>query len=139
MITKQSILAWIRDLASVYNENRQYLTRLDSAIGDADHGTNMDRGFTKVMEKLADVEEKSIGDILKMVGMTLVSSVGGAAGPLYGTFFMRAGTAVGDKDSLANGDVVELFGAGLQGLLQRGKAGHAGNTMGHPVAPRHAP
>ncbi|HQE17114.1 MAG TPA: DAK2 domain-containing protein, partial [Aggregatilineales bacterium] len=91
MITKQSIFAWIHDLARVYKENRQYLTRLDSAIGDADHGINMDRGFTKVLDKLPDVEEKGLSDILKTVGMTLVSTVGGASGPLYGTFFMRAG------------------------------------------------
>lgn len=135
MITKQSIVAWIRDLASVYNENRQYLTKLDSAIGDADHGINMDRGFTKVMEKLGDVEGKSIGDILKAVGMTLVSSVGGAAGPLYGTFFMRAGMAMGDKESLANGDVVELFDAGLQGVLQRGKAELEDKTMVDAMTP----
>ncbi len=83
MITKQSIFAWIHDLARVYKENRQYLTRLDSAIGDADHGINMDRGFTKVLDKLPDVEEKGLSDILKTVGMTLVSTVGGASGPLY--------------------------------------------------------
>lgn len=135
MITKQSILAWIRDLASVYKENRQFLTRLDSAIGDADHGINMDRGFTKVLDKLPDVEEKGIGDILKTVGMTLVSTVGGASGPLYGTFFMRAGMAVADKEALTNGDVVEMFDAGLQGVLQRGKAELEDKTMVDAMTP----
>ncbi|HOA24167.1 MAG TPA: dihydroxyacetone kinase subunit DhaL [Aggregatilineales bacterium] len=135
MITKQSIFAWIHDLARVYKENRQYLTRLDSAIGDADHGINMDRGFTKVLDKLPDVEEKGLSDILKTVGMTLVSTVGGASGPLYGTFFMRAGMAVGDKEALTNGDVVEMFDAGLQGVLQRGKAELEDKTMVDAMVP----
>lgn len=135
MITKQSILAWIRDLADVYNENRQYLTKLDSAIGDADHGINMDRGFSKVLERLPEAEEKSISDILKTVGMTLVSTVGGAAGPLYGTFFMRAGMAVGDKETLSAEDVVEMFDAGLQGVVQRGKAELEDKTMVDAMTP----
>ncbi len=135
MITKQSIFAWLRDLARVYKENRQFLTRLDSAIGDADHGINMDRGFTKVLDKLPDIEEKGLSDILKTVGMTLVSTVGGASGPLYGTFFMRAGMAVGDKETLANGDVVEMFDAGLQGVLQRGKAELEDKTMVDAMVP----
>ncbi len=135
MITKQSIFAWLRDLARVYKENRQFLTRLDSAIGDADHGINMDRGFTKVLDKLPDIEEKGLSDILKTVGMTLVSTVGGASGPLYGTFFMRAGMAVGDKEALTNGDVVEMFDAGLQGVLQRGKAELEDKTMVDAMVP----
>lgn len=135
MITKQSILAWIKNLADVYGENRQYLTKLDSAIGDADHGINMDRGFKKVLDKLPDLEEKNIGDILKGVGMTLVSTVGGASGPLYGTFFMRAGMAVGAKDELSNEDAVALFDAGAQGVLQRGKAELEDKTMVDAMLP----
>lgn len=135
MITKQSILAWIKNLADVYDENRQYLTKLDSAIGDADHGINMDRGFKKVMDKLPDFEEKTIGDILKGVGMTLVSTVGGASGPLYGTFFMRAGMAAGDKEELSEEDVVAVFDAGAQGVLQRGKAELEDKTMVDAMLP----
>lgn len=135
MITKQSILAWIKNLADVYDENRQYLTKLDSAIGDADHGINMDRGFKKVMDKLPDFEEKTIGDILKGVGMTLVSTVGGASGPLYGTFFMRAGMAAGDKEELSDEDVVAVFDAGAQGVLQRGKAELEDKTMVDAMLP----
>lgn len=135
MVTKDSVVAWVRDLAGVYNENRQYLTKLDSAIGDADHGINMDRGFQKVLEKLPDVEGKDIGSILKTVGMTLVSTVGGAGGPLYGTFFMRAGMAVDGKDELAPEDVASLFESGLQGVLQRGKAELEDKTMVDAITP----
>jgi dihydroxyacetone kinase-like protein len=135
MVTKQDILDWISDLAAVYDENRQHLTKLDSAIGDADHGINMDRGFKKVMEKLPDSADKDIGAILKAVGMTLVSTVGGASGPLYGTFFMRAGMAVDSKDELSSQDVVEMFEAALQGVIQRGKANLEDKTMVDALTP----
>jgi dihydroxyacetone kinase-like protein len=135
MVTKQDILDWISDLAAVYDENRHYLTKLDSAIGDADHGINMDRGFKKVMEKLPDSADKDIGAILKAVGMTLVSTVGGASGPLYGTFFMRAGMAVDSKDELSSQDVVEMFEAALQGVVQRGKAVLEDKTMVDALTP----
>jgi dihydroxyacetone kinase-like protein len=135
MVTKQDILDWISDLAAVYDENRQYLTKLDSAIGDADHGINMDRGFKKVMEKLPDSADKDIGAILKAVGMTLVSTVGGAAGPLYGTFFMRAGMAVDGKDELTPQDVVAMFDAALQGVVMRGKAELEDKTMVDALTP----
>jgi dihydroxyacetone kinase-like protein len=135
MVTKQDILDWISDLAAVYDENRQYLTKLDSAIGDADHGINMDRGFKKVMEKLPDSADKDIGAILKAVGMTLVSTVGGASGPLYGTFFMRAGMAVDSKDELSSQDVVEMFEAALQGVIMRGKAELEDKTMVDALTP----
>lgn len=135
MVTKQAVLDWIHTLAAVYNDNRQYLTKLDSAIGDADHGINMDRGFKKVMEKLPDTADKDVGAILKAVGMTLVSTVGGAAGPLYGTFFMRAGMAVDGKDALSPQDVVAMFEAALQGVIQRGKAELEDKTMVDAITP----
>ncbi len=86
-LSYEQVLAWIRGFAGAIAENRQYLTELDSAIGDADHGTNMNRGFQAVLSKLPGVSDKDIGAILKTVGMTLVSTVGGAGGPLYGTLF----------------------------------------------------
>jgi dihydroxyacetone kinase-like protein len=135
VVTKDAVLAWIRLLADVYAENRQYLTELDSPIGDADHGINMDRGFKKTMEKLPEVVDKDIGAILKAVGMTLVSTVGGAAGPLYGTFFMRAGTAVDGKEEISPEEVVALFDAGLQGILMRGKAELGDKTMVDAMTP----
>jgi dihydroxyacetone kinase-like protein len=128
-VTKAQVVAWLEGLAAVYAENRAFLTDLDSAIGDADHGINMDRGFKKVAEKLPSVAEKDIGNILKSTGMTLMSTVGGASGPLYGTFFMRSGTAVGDKESLDNDDLIVLFEAGVEGLVKRGRAVLGDKTM----------
>ena len=92
-ITTVDVLACLRKMAGVIAENRQHLTDLDAAIGDADHGINMDRGFQTVLKKLPSVEDKDAGTILKTVGMALVSSVGGAGGPLYGTAFMQIGRA----------------------------------------------
>src|SRR5881396_2295261 len=97
MITKQQIITWIETCATVFLEKKVYLNDLDSPIGDADHGTNMARGFTKAREKLESIASMDTGNILKTIGMTLLSSVGGASGPLYGTFFMRAGTVVLSK------------------------------------------
>ena len=129
MITKAQVLDWLELTAHVLAENKEYLTELDSAIGDADHGINMDRGFRKVMEKLPDSKDKDIGGILKAVGMTLISSVGGAAGPLYGTFYLQAGTAVSGKDELADEDVATMLEAGVQGILKRGRAELEDKTM----------
>jgi dihydroxyacetone kinase-like protein len=129
MITKAQVLDWLELTANVLAENKEYLTELDSAIGDADHGINMDRGFRKVMEKLPDSKDKDIGGILKAVGMTRISSVGGAAGPLYGTFYLQAGTAVSGKDELADEDVATMLEAGVQGILKRGRAELEDKTM----------
>jgi dihydroxyacetone kinase-like protein len=108
---------------------------LDSAIGDADHGANMDRGFAAVIEKLPTVADKDIGTILKTTGMTLVSTVGGAGGPLYGTFFMRAGMVVDGKSELSEADLVAAFEAGLAGVQQRGKATTGEKTMIDALTP----
>ena len=89
-VSGDEVLEWIKATAAVLNENREYLTELDSAIGDADHGTNMDRGSKAVMSKMADMADMDISTIFKTVGMTLVSTVGGAGGPQYGIFYMQA-------------------------------------------------
>lgn len=135
MITKDQIVRWLEKSAAVLKENRAYLTELDSAIGDADHGTNMDRGFKKVMEKLPTVADKDIGNILKTVGMTLISSVGGASGPLYGTFFMRSGMAMAAKEELNGDDLFKLLQAGVEGILQRGRPNLEDKTMYDAWAP----
>ena len=122
-------------VAAVYDENRAYLTELDSAIGDADHGINMTRGFHKIMEKMPELQEKGMGDFLKGVGMTLVTTVGGASGPLYGTFYMRMGMAADDKEELDAADLLAMFDAGLQGILQRGKAELGDKTMVDAMTP----
>lgn len=134
-VTREQIVRWLGSTAEVLHENREYLTRLDSAIGDADHGINMDRGFKKVLEKLPTVADKDIGNILKTTGMTLISSVGGASGPLYGTFFMRSGMAVTSKEELDNDDVVKMLQAGVDGIVQRGRAKREDKTMFDAWAP----
>jgi phosphoenolpyruvate---glycerone phosphotransferase subunit DhaL len=93
-VTKQQILDWLQAVARAIAQNKDYLTALDAAIGDAERGINLDRGFQKVVSQLAQVENKDIGTILKTVSMTLISTIGGASGPLYGTFFLRASAAV---------------------------------------------
>ena len=129
VITKQHIINWIKECALIFAEKRAYLTELDSPIGDADHGTNMNRGFSKAREKLESVQDTDIGNILKTIGMTLISSVGGASGPLFGTFFIRAGGAVPSKHELDTTDLRNLLQAGLDGLIQRGRAEPGEKTM----------
>jgi len=123
------MLKWLEATAAVIEENRQYLTDLDSPIGDADHGTNMDRGFKKIVSKLPGVEEKDIGAILKTSGMALITSVGGAAGPLYGTLLMDAGKAVAGKMELSDDDLVALLDAGLKGVVRIGRTNLEDKTM----------
>lgn len=135
MISRDSVLAWLTEYRRVIGENKEYLTALDSAIGDADHGINMDRGFGAVMAKLPTVAASDISNILKTVGMTLVSTVGGAGGPLYGTFFMRAGAAVANKAELTAQDLLAALEAGLDGVQQRGKATTGEKTMVDALTP----
>jgi dihydroxyacetone kinase-like protein len=129
VITRDQIVQWLEQTAAVLKENKEYLTKLDSPIGDADHGINMDRGFRKVREKLPTVADKDIGNILKTTGMTLISSVGGASGPLYGTFYMRAGMAVDAKQELNGEDLATMLQAGMDGIVQRGRAQVGDKTM----------
>jgi dihydroxyacetone kinase-like protein len=128
-ITKDDVLSWIRDYAQVIEENFEMLTDLDREIGDADHGANMRRGFKAVLEKLPSVEDKDIGAILKSVGMTLLSKVGGAAGPLYSTFFMKAGTTIGAKSEMAIDDWAKALEASTAGIAALGKAQPNDKTM----------
>jgi dihydroxyacetone kinase-like protein len=123
------MVQWLENTAAVMKENKQYLTQLDSPIGDADHGINMDRGFRKVLEKLPSVADKDIGNILNTTGMTLISSVGGASGPLYGTFFMRGGMAVDAKEELTGEDLATMLQAAVDGVVQRGRAQPGDKTM----------
>lgn len=129
MITAQVLRDWLNHCDQDLHAAQDLLTDLDREIGDADHGLNMARGFGKVSEKLASAGELGLADILKTTGMTLLSSVGGASGPLYGTFFIKAAQAVGDKSSLALGDLAALFQAGTQGIISRGRAEAGDKTM----------
>jgi dihydroxyacetone kinase-like protein len=134
-ITAEHVIRFIEGVAARIKENRDYLVQLDSAIGDADHGINMDRGFTTVLEKLPTVADKDIGTILKTVGMTLVSTVGGASGPLYGTAFIRAGMALADRYELTGAEVVAALEAALEGIQARGKAQRGEKTMVDAIGP----
>ncbi len=134
-VTKEQVVRWLKNVAAVLEENKVKLTELDSAIGDADHGTNMDRGFKKVMEKLPTVEDKDIGNILKTVGMTLISSVGGASGPLYGTFFMNGGMAADAKEELSDADLLNVLQRAVDGIVQRGRAQPGDKTMIDALGP----
>ncbi len=134
-ITRDDVLKWLQAYAAALAENKDYLTQLDSAIGDADHGVNMDRGFRAVLTKLPTVADKDIGTILKPVGMTLVSTVGGAGGPLYGTFFMQAGAAAANKQMLAPEDWAQALESGVNGVIARGKASRGDKTMVDALGP----
>jgi len=134
-ITTVDVVDCLRRMVDVIHENKGYLTDLDAAIGDADHGINMDRGFQKVLEKLPGLEGKDVGTVLKTVGMTLVSSVGGAGGPLYGTAFMQAGTAVAGKHELEAGDLLAVMDAALKGVMMRGRSKAGEKTMIDAIAP----
>jgi len=134
-ITTEDTLRWLKQLAQVLHENRDYLTQLDSPIGDADHGINMDRGFKAVTEKLPAMASMDIGSILKTVGTTLVSTVGGASGPLYGTAFLRAGMATSGKLELYEADFVGMLEAALEGIKARGKAQPGEKTMVDALTP----
>ncbi|MBW8762236.1 MAG: dihydroxyacetone kinase subunit L [Microbacterium sp.] len=126
---------WISRFGAAIAEKREWLTELDSAIGDADHGANMARGMTAVSEKLGAGAPTGIDDLLKTVGMTLVSSVGGASGPLYGTFFLRMGMSAGAVASLDGPALAAALRAGLEGIVARGKPEAGDKTMFDAMAP----
>ena len=120
---------WLRAFADAVTENAAELTKLDSAIGDADHGANMKRGMTAAVGKLDAAPDAAPAALLKTTGMTLVSTVGGASGPLYGTFFLRMGTSTGDKTELDPAGFAAALRAGLDGVVARGKASPGDKTM----------
>ena len=134
-ITRDDVINWVNEYGRVITENKDYLTQLDSAIGDADHGANMDRGFKAATSKLPTVADKDIGTLLKSVGMTLVQTVGGAGGPLYGTFFMQAGTTTANKMELTTADWAAALEAALTGVVARGKAQPGDKTMVDALTP----
>ena len=129
------LTGWVREFARVIGENAQLLTDLDAAIGDADHGINMDRGMTAVVGALDEAAPADMSALCKQVGMTLVKSVGGASGPLYGTFFLRMAAAMGSVDSVDAADFAKALRAGVEGVVQRGRAEAGDKTMFDSLAP----
>ena len=133
--TAADVRAWIGRYAADIAEHRAELVALDTAIGDGDHGTNMDRGMRKAVEKLDGLEGADIGALLKAVGMALVSSVGGAAGPLYGTLFLQMGGATAGKEELDLAGWADALEAGVKGVQARGKAEPEDKTMVDALLP----
>jgi dihydroxyacetone kinase-like protein len=128
-VSYEDVVRMIRAFAAVVADNKTYLTELDSAIGDADHGINMDRGFQAVVAKLDGQDPGDIGAMFKTAGMTLVSTVGGASGPLYGTLFLQLGVATAGKGTLEPDDWGAALDAAIQGVTARGKAEPQDKTM----------
>lgn len=129
VVTLDQLVSWLGRFSAAATEQRQYLTDLDSAIGDADHGSNMDRGMAAAVAALEATPPATIADLGKSVGMTLVSNVGGASGPLYGTNFLRFGTTAGAVDSLDAAGLGAALRAGVDGIVARGKAEPGDKTM----------
>jgi dihydroxyacetone kinase-like protein len=134
-MTGEQVIRFIEEVAAQVRDQRDYLTQLDAAIGDADHGANLDRGFSTVLTRLPGVADKDIGTILKTVGTTLVSTVGGASGPLYGTAFLRASAVATNRTELDEAAIINALEAALEGLHARGKAQRGEKTMIDAVAP----
>lgn len=135
MSSADSVIEIVRAMAAAMEEHRQELTRLDSEIGDGDHGTNMHRGFQAALERLEGMDTSTPSDVLKAVSMALISKVGGAAGPLYGTAFLRASSALSGKEEPDASDAVEAMEAALAGIKQRGKAEVGDKTMVDALEP----
>lgn len=135
-----TLIAWLDAFRGYVTENRAYLTELDSAIGDADHGINMTRGMDAVFAKITEAQDggtplTTADDLFKAVGMTMVTSVGGASGPLYGTFFLRMGRTAGTAASLDAAGLGAALRAGFDGVVARGKAEAGDKTMVDAMGP----
>ena len=131
-----TVQSWLEQAAASLHEQRDYLTQLDAAIGDADHGTNMDRGFTAVVAKLGETDGPlPPGKLLTTAGATLVSTVGGACGPLWGTALRRAGRALGDADEFGSNELASALDAALEGVVELGAAQEGEKTMVDALAP----
>lgn len=128
-IEKQHIVNWLALCAEAYSEHQLFLNNLDRDIGDADHGKHLNRGFRMVAENLPSVEKQNIATILKNTGMALMSNVGGASGPLYGTLFVRAAATIGSREQLSFQELLNGLTKGVDGMLSRGKARLGDKTL----------
>jgi len=134
-IDRDYTVHWMTRFAGEMDEHRQELVRLDTAIGDGDHGTNMNRGMQKALEKLQANEQADPGAVLKTVAMALVSSVGGAAGPLYGTLFLQMGAAMAGQAEVDLPGLAAAWRTGMEGVQSRGKAQPGDKTMVDALLP----
>tara|TARA_A100001015_G_scaffold135261_1_gene150083 strand:- start:1148 stop:1783 length:636 start_codon:yes stop_codon:yes gene_type:complete len=129
MLTVFLAKQWLFNCADLIKKNKDYLTALDAAIGDADHGLNMDRGFTKSIEELNQKEPRTLEELFSLVGKTLLSTVGGVSGPLYGTLFIQFSKVSKNKESIQNEELYDFILQGIKGVAQRGKAQLEDKTM----------
>jgi dihydroxyacetone kinase-like protein len=128
-VSSASLQEWIRAFALLVAENRDHLTDLDAAIGDGDHGANMDRGMRAAVAALDEAKPETAAALFTKVGMTVVSTVGGASGPLFGTLFLRMGASLGDAVQVTLPEFATALSAGLDGIVARGKAEAGDKTM----------
>ena len=131
----QTITRWMEETASAIGESRDYLTQLDAAIGDADHGANMDRGFAAVVSALDGLGDQPPGRVLIAAGRTLISNVGGASGPLWGSALRGAGKQLGDDPEFGPGDLADALDAALAAVVELGAAEEGDKTMVDALAP----
>src|SRR5690242_15203953 len=129
-----TVKRWLEEAATSMHEQRDYLTQLDAAIGDADHGVNMDRGFAAVVERIRELDAPP-GKLLTTAGSTLVSTVGGASGPLWGTALRRAGRTLGESEEFSAGELADALDAALDGVVELGAAREGDKTMVDALAP----
>lgn len=134
-VTVAGAQSWVRTFAELVTEHKDSLTDLDAAIGDGDHGANMDRGMRAVIAALDESEPATASALFSKVSMTVVSTVGGASGPLFGTMFLRMGTALGDSTEISVAQLATALRAGLNGVIARGKAEAGDKTMLDALAP----
>ncbi|NLE25148.1 MAG: dihydroxyacetone kinase subunit L [Clostridiaceae bacterium] len=135
MINQEQVLKIIQKMITEIREQKDFLSDLDNVIGDGDHGINMARGFDEIERKVPALEGKDIGAILKTVGMTLVSTVGGASGPLYGTAFMKAGGVLTGKSQMDIHDFCDALKSAIDGVMMRGKSTTGEKTMLDAMVP----
>jgi len=134
-INSQTIKKIIAKIAETMREQKDYLSGLDAAIGDGDHGVSMVRGFNEAESRLSKLQDNRIGSILKNVGIALTSTIGGATGPLFGSIFLRAGQAIGDKETVDLDDLAQMFQASLNGVIDLGKAQAGEKTLVDALSP----
>ena len=135
---RDNLLTIITRIAEVMAEQKQYLTELDNAIGDSDHGINMDRGFAAVMTRMPDYAAMEVDEILKDVGKQLMKVVGGSSGPLYGSAFKKAGAAISGKSEISMDDFLVMMDAAIAQIMKLGKSVEGEKTMLDAICPAQA-
>lgn len=135
MVDSNKVVQLLEKISDKIIEEKEFLTELDAPIGDSDHGINMAKGFTEVKKKLPELAFQDIGTILKTTGMTLVSTVGGSSGPLYGTAFMKMGMLLAAKKTISFTEFMEALQAGIEGVKQRGRSTTGEKTMLDAMVP----